>query len=276
MITVAVAARDSSVRGHYQRITSEVGYGALFAPHEDILIRYVKSRPVDLVIFDLSPPTVSVTTWLEAVARDQDLALTPVLWVGKVASPALASTLDNYRPGTRVPERPDAQALSSLVQKLVGRPTPDTHSSTARQEPSARDWTPEDETIENALSIFAEASGGEPERQPRTSNSSAHKHLPKPAEAEAFELRAKELGNSKPRLDVTDAAGTESITGPIPIPPFAAERGESTVPLVEEITQRVLSRLADHFIRSLDADTVRRTVMDVLAERHRTGARPPR
>jgi hypothetical protein len=294
MITVAVAAGDEAANEYYRGLMADAKFDAIFTPEIELLTQLVKSQPVDLILFDLSSPNLSATSWLEAVRQDSALSLTPVLWVGMARPMALATTLDNYRPGARTRQRPNLTSLMELVQKLVGGNTAPT---TDAEEPieSSKEWKPEDDTIDDALSIFAEAG----------QNGRSHAR-PLPADEDEVIFQTSEISRSGPVSNgKPTAAGSASRTAPevlaIPStgpeekvvinlpdddlgknPPSATDTGDlalesETAPkasdvsdaLVDEITNKVISRLASEVFKNLDTGAIRQAVREVLSEQGR-------
>jgi CheY-like chemotaxis protein len=292
MISVAVAARDSSVRRRYLELLKGVGYEPLFATDVATLIRFVKSRPIDLVIFDLAPPSLSVVAYMEAVERDQDLALTPVLWVGEADLAPYKSALENYRPGKHIEDRPDESSIAATVEELVGRASQQHETSDAKKSDD-RDWAPGDDSIDSALSIFADEeeirkakelaakrqSGSENtpaiepkppqinEIRPSTKVAPSESRSKPQADSDTFEVRAKELSDTPiPGILSESSHRIEKADTLPPGTPAPREAGDSPETLVNEITERVLSRLTTEFLRRLDPDTIRKTVREVLSE----------
>lgn len=294
MITVAVAAGDPAANEYYSGLMADAKFDAIFTPEIELLTQCVKSQPIDLILFDLSSPNLSATSWLEAVRQDSALALTPVLWVGMARPMALATTLDNYRPGARTRQRPNLTSLMEFVQKLVAgnaAPTADD----AEPIESSKEWKPEDDTIDDALSIFADA-GQNGRSHPRP--------LPEDDDEDIFQTS--ELSRTGPVINgKTHPTGSTPHTAPevLAIPSSGPEEkvvvnlpdegvggdspsatdtsdlflepdptpGLSDVSdeLVDEITNKVISRLASEVFKSLDAGAIRQTVREVLSEQSR-------
>jgi CheY-like chemotaxis protein len=300
MITVAVAARDSMIRRRYLEMLKAAGYEPAFATDVTTLIRQVKSRPIDLVIFDLAPPSLSVVAYLEAVERDQDLALTPVLWVGNVGPAPYKTALENYRPGKLIDQRPDENSIAATVGELVGRAAQD-HASGNSKKSDDGDWAPADDTIDSALSIFADEkeirkakaiarkSESDQEKAPAIpSKSQQENEINQPTESEAaasppqasddsdtFEVKAKELSET-PIPGILNEKGhrIEKADTLPPGTPAPEEDGDSPDALLDKITERVLTRLTVEILRKLDVDTVRRTVREVIEEQRKTVSHP--
>ena len=304
MITVAVAARDSSANKYYRGLLAEAKYEAIYAPDVDSLIRCVKSRPVDLVLFDLTPPSVPVTEWLEAAAKDGDRALTPVLWIGDASPSALATTLDSYRPGACIPQKPTLTKLSELVHQMVGRVGQANQPATDQEKTSQSEWKPEGETIDDALSIFAESGGssGLAASSPDVEERAEDKDIEQDEDWQTSEIcRSGPVGHSSvPSSPLDDAmhAGPDykeahsladfdgesakSATSD-PVSEFSASATRNNSPTVaseksatclatpvteefiDEITSRVVNRLAVEIFKNLDTNAIRQIVKDVLA-----------
>ena len=300
MITVAVAARDSAASRYYRGLLADAKFEAIFSPDVDSLIRHVKSRPIDLIIFDLNSPSIRVTAWLEAVKRDADLALTPVLWVGHARPMALAVTLDNYRPGARISEKPTLKTLMELVSQMVGRLEQRPQTVANRSNGSSRPWKPGDETIDHALSIFAESQGQSGHSPLRPDADVAGHDQEDEDDWKTAEIRRSTTNNHpNPVSGTMDAAVPNILNPPLESGPKAEviidfpldqpqTSGSSATRLhdesaltatiatsqpepiseafIDEVTNRVISRLAVEVFKNLDKDAVRQAVRDVLSE----------
>jgi len=296
MITVAVAAGDPGANEYYRGLMADAKFDAIFTPEIELLTRCVKSKPVDLILFDLSSPALSATSWLEAVREDSDLALTPVLWVGMARPMALATTLDNYRPGARARQRPNLTSLMELVQKIVGRTSGAPNSSVPIVE-SSKGWKPEGETIDDALSIFADAkhaNGHHPRPLPDDSDENifqtseirraAHANHTKPAASGSTAHPPGEVlaiptsgPEEKVVLDFSDddtevsappesTVNAQSSTTAVATEPAKPKASPVSEDLIDEITTKVISRLAAEIFKNLDTGAIRQTVRDVLTE----------
>ncbi len=294
MITIAVAAGDPAAIEYYRGLMADAKFEAVFTPEIEQLTQCVKSRPIDLVLFDVSSPALPATAWLEAVRQDGDLALTPVLWVGMARPMALATTLDNYRPGARTRQRPNLTSLMELVKKIMGagEDLPDTAPET---DESSKEWQPELETIDDALSIFdaGRANGHQTRPLPdeddedifqtseirRAAPTTPAKPVgngstpPPPTEVLAVPSIGpeekvmldfsddEEVSSSSPVTAESHEATTAIATKPVkPQSPFVSEE------LIDEITNKVISRLAAELFRNLDTGAIRQAVREVLAE----------
>jgi hypothetical protein len=301
MMTVAVAAREAGASRYYRGLLADAKFDAIFTPEIEFLIRCVKSRPVDLVLFDLTTPSIPPTSWLEAVKQDGDLALTPVLWVGSTRPLALATTLDNYRPGMRVIQRPNLTTFMELVEKIVGR-TPGREPSEPNDASlTSKEWKPEVETIDDALSIFADSGskngrehakpfdGHEPENErdfqsaeirrpapvnhtrfghgnPSVSTTSEVLAIPPsgPAERSVIDFSA---GSSHEPTRRSPSSELESSPASVANESVAFAEAPLSDEFIDEVTSRVISRLAVEVFRNLNAGAVRQAVKEVLAER---------
>lgn len=298
MITVAVAAGDQAAIDYYRGLMADAKFDAIFASEIEILTKCIKSKPIDLVLFDLSSPALSATSWLEAVRLDSELALTPVLWVGMARPMALATALDNYRPGARTRQRPNLTSLMELVHKVVGRTAAETEEASELME-SSKEWKPEDNTIDDALSIFADAGqNGRSQTQPladdsddedifqtseisrsgAVSNGKTRNDAP-PPKNEPDVLAIPSSGpEEKIVIDLPDEASTvcspSAVRSSVQAPTLEADTEESAPSkvsneLVDEITNKVVSRLAVEIFANLDTGAIRQTVREVLSEQGR-------
>lgn len=287
---------------YYRVLMADAKFDAMFTPEIELLTRCVKSKPVDLIVFDLTSPALSPTAWLEAVKRDSDLALTPVLWVGTAHPMALATTLENYRPGARIRQRPNLTILMGLVQELVGRSADGRVKGEHDVIKSSKEWKPEGEIIDDALSIFAEAelrngrshttsagvgsdveddfqtaeirrSGPASQAKPQSVGQSAST----PREVFAIpssgpeEKAVLDFSEEEPEQDTQSGSVAGDQESPVAVatkavkPPAVPASEE----LIDEITTKVISRLAVELFKNLDTGAIRQTVREVLAEQGR-------
>ncbi len=158
MLTVTVAARQPESQRRYRDLLKELGVAAHYVTDHEQLIKCVRTRPVDLVLFDLNDPRWPARKWLDAAAVDSDLAAVPVVWVGSEAPAPDMEAIAQYRLGVHLPKMPDAAALTAVITTITGAVRRETDSGQvplAGSDPEA--WKPAVNTIDDALSIFVEA-----------------------------------------------------------------------------------------------------------------------
>lgn len=249
MITVAIAVRDSAATRQYRELMSDTGVDAHFATDIPTLIRLVKGRPIDVVIFDLARNALSINSWLLEVSRDRDLSLAPVLWVGSGILPEMRRVVEEYRPGMYLPQMPSVEDLKLAINRLIGR-VPPVVSDKPRQtrEPSDEPvWTPGEGNIDEALRIFAENGreriGGGPRQE-----------APRPKETIPF----------------PPSSGRNPVVRESPRTTPTAVTTERSSRLSEQeldaVAERVSRHLAEDLMRRLDRDELRRAVERALAE----------
>jgi len=159
MITVAVAARQPQSQKRYRALLGQAGVGAHFVTDVGLLIKCVKSRPIDLVIFDLDDRRWPARKWLEAAKLDSDLGLVPVVWIGSEMSESDLQAVDEHRPGLHLAKFPDAKTLTQAMESLVGSVRRDDEANpSASQRLNSPTWKPAADTIDDALRIFADSS----------------------------------------------------------------------------------------------------------------------
>jgi hypothetical protein len=167
MMTVAVAARKPQSQGRYRFLLGQTGVEAHFVTDLNLLIKCVKSRPIDVVIFDLDDPRLPARKWLDAARLDTDIGLVPVLWIGSEVPASDLQAVEEYRPGLRLAKLPDAATLLQTVERLMGvaRLDGEDHLSTS-QALKPPTWKPETDTIDDALCIFADPAKDRPAEHP--------------------------------------------------------------------------------------------------------------
>jgi len=123
MVTIAVAAHKPETQKRYRTLLANAGVETHYVTDLDDLTRCVKSRPVDLILFDLNDPKLSAPEWFDRARQDDDLGLTPVLWIGAGISASAAQAADAYRPGLHVTQFPSRDTLTEFISALIGRGT---------------------------------------------------------------------------------------------------------------------------------------------------------
>lgn len=291
MITMAIAVKEPSVTRRYRHMLAQSGFETHFVSNVPELIRTVKARPVDVILFDLGPSSVAPVDWLAAAAKDKDLEFTPVLWIGtKVAAP-LQPVIQEYRPGVWLKNIPLTDELISTVLQLVGRKTDDT---TAEEKPVStdREWTPETDIIEDALQIFDE---GKPSHHPKQGvkqhsaseapDESDDLILERPAPSarqarmsdltlpdDSIEIDTMELGRTAGPSRVTSKkpspAKTVSTVNPSTVRDTAVLGGLSDEE-IDRITALVIDRLSEALASRIDRDMIRREIEAAFQEVNR-------
>jgi hypothetical protein len=228
MITVAIAVRDTAAAKQYRALLMDSGIDAHFASDIPTLIRSVKGRPIDVVIFDLARNALSINSWLVEVGRDRDLALAPVLWIGAGILPEMKRIVEEYRPGMYLPRLPGLEDLKTAINTLIGRvpqmvSAPTSPNSDPIDEPI---WKPGDRNIDDALSIFAEGGKGSASGTP---------------------ARPAAPGHPEPVSAPTVTAGMSEVE-------------------LDAVAERICSRLASDILKRLNRDDLRRMIEQALTE----------
>ncbi|MBI5868814.1 MAG: hypothetical protein HZB43_11105 [candidate division Zixibacteria bacterium] len=201
MLTVTVAARQPESQKRYRELLKQLGVAAHFVTDHEQLLKYVRTRPVDLVLFDLNDPRWPARKWLEAAAVDSDLAAVPVVWVGSEAPAPEMEAITRYRLGVHLPKMPDAAALTAVISTVTGAVRRETDSGqvpVAGSDPDS--WKPAVHTIDDALSIFAEAPDALPVAgpdQPSTKTNEARRNVSGPT-GEDYDLFVSEMVKTEP------------------------------------------------------------------------------
>lgn len=158
MLTVVVAARQPDSQRRYRAVLKQASVATLYVTDLEQLIRCVRTRPIDIVLFDLDDPRWPARKWLDAASVDSDLAAVPVVWVGSEAPAPDMEAVKQYRPGIHLSRLPDAPTLSTVLADLSGAAKRDTDSAQAASAGADPDaWKPAVNTIDDALSIFADS-----------------------------------------------------------------------------------------------------------------------
>jgi len=264
MITIAIAVRDTAAARQYRALLTDSGVDAHFASDIPTLIRVVKGRPIDVVIFDLARNALSINSWLVEVGRDHDLALAPILWIGDGILPEMRKVVEEYRPGMYLPKLPSLDDLKTAINKLIGRiPPVGAHQSPGQTaEPLDEPiWTPGENNIEDALSIFADSGKtrtrshqpAAPRRPAETIPFPSARHVQAPVEAPPVPQPP-----SPPMSETPPPKPSESR-------PAATTAGLSEHDL-DAIAKRISGRLASELLSRLDRNELRRLVEKALAE----------
>ncbi len=190
MVTIAVVARKPETQKRYRTLLANAGVETHYVTDLEDLARCVKSRPVDLILFDLDDTKLSAPQWVDRVRQDDDLGLTPVLWIGTGVSATATQAADAYRPGLHVLHFPGQDTLTEFISALIGRRAEGVDGlAPAVSRPKSADWKPEDLGIDHALRIFADPNehvANDPETtvsgEDRSMNSAQNPSPKKPAQ----------------------------------------------------------------------------------------------
>jgi hypothetical protein len=287
MLTVAVAARQPKTQRRYRAVLGQLGVDSHFVTDSDLLIKCVRSRPVSVVIFDLDDPHWPARKWLEVAALDVDLGVIPILWIGTEVSGSDLQTIENYQPGFHLPKFPDANTLLRAIETLSGdiRQTGERGLSAA-QALATPAWKPEVDTIDDALSIFADPASGQAgsELGPPVHDSASAAAVSDAkrevaanpdgdygvivAEMTKSETPTREARSDSGFIEVAAQRNVEKgvvLSKPhIEIPGRTAHDDDT---LINRIAEEVTARLAGELLKNLDATVIRHAVEDALARR---------
>jgi len=289
MITMAIAVKEPSVTRRYRHMLAQAGFETHFVSNVPELIRTVKARPVDVILFDLGPSAISPVDWLAAATKDKDLEFTPVLWIGTKVPAPLQPVIQEYRPGIWLKNIPLTDELISTVLQLIGRKKDE---STVEKKPAStdREWTPEANIIEDALQIFDE---GKPSRHTKSTvapellnqEASLSKESvtegPAPSARQArlsdlslpddsIEIDTMELGRTAGPSRVSASKKTSPPQTVQTVAPSAvrdtAVLGGSTDEEIARITDLVVERLSRALASTIDRDMIRREIEAALED----------
>jgi len=291
MITVAVAARTMDRQARYRSLLPAPDYAILAALDCPTLARLARSRPVDVIIFDLQKPAMPAEDWLDLIESDPDVKCVPIVWVGRNILPRVFERALAV-PGTlAVPERPDSRTLVEAVGRLADRSAKSRRKANVPAPPRKTQWQPEEDVIDQALAIFDEPSGeaGAAEEKvvsPEEIDSHVIKKVDPgvkaPMENSSISLETEEFGTGKIGSTL-DPKSTKTPPGVVQEkflsitthPGFKKPSGPSQE-LVERITREVLTvlaaRLVDELVAKIDPQLVRSLVEEKLSN---TGADSP-
>jgi len=297
MITVAIATRTIDRQRRYRSLLPAEQFAIVSALDCPTLAQLVKNRPVDVIIFDIQRPSMPTEEWLDLVASDPDLGLIPIAWVGRDVPATAFENLRAVANSGIVPPRPDSQKLVQALVQLVENSRRNARVSRAGGQSG---WEPEEDIIENALSIFDRAEDSPIQNQPDaspdewlvselvgeppkdSSNPAGEGNgVPEPPknvqelpEESCITLNSEEIDtgsfgvapgekNTTSHHKLVNEKIIENTTGARGMP-LNAEHVER---ITREILTKLSARLADEIASRIDHQLVRRTVEQVLAAR---------
>ena len=284
MLTVAVAARQPKTQRRYRAVLDQLGVDAHIVTDSDLLIKCVRSRPVNVVVFDLDDPRWSARKWLETAALDVDLGAIPVLWIGTEVSGSDLQTIKDYQPGLHLPMFPDANSLLRAIETLAGDICQAGEKGlSASQSPATPAWKPEVSTIDDALNIFADPGSEQARTEPgppaRESASAAASDAKREVEVNPAgdygvviaEMTKTVIPTSESLSDsgFIEAAAAKSVEkGVVLSKPYIEIPGRASHDddaLVARIAEEVAARLAGELVKNLDPTVIRHAVEAALA-----------
>jgi DNA-binding NarL/FixJ family response regulator len=296
MITVAIATRTMDRQARYRSLLPVKDFAIVSVLDCPTLVQMVKSRPVDVIIFDLQRPAMPAEDWLEIIDNDPDLKFFPIAWVGRDVPQSVLAMIKTLADSEIVPPRPEAQVLVEVITRLA---TKSSLISSSLKPAEQAGWQPPEDIIDDALSIFdqspengkplvvessrdewqvSELAGATPPPKPEQSASGETEDDEEvqpfekaPTEESSITLDSEEIGTGKFGV----APGKSPTTHPAlineKIISITTRPGRKiTGPeLVEHITQKVLenlaARLADELLARIDQDQVRNMVRETLS-----------
>jgi hypothetical protein len=297
MITVAIATRTLDRQRRYRSLLPVEQFTIVSALDCPTLSRLVKSRPVDVIVFDIQRPAMPVEEWLNFQANDPDLGIVPIAWVGRDVSAALVDTLASAPLSLLVPPRPDSQVLVQAITTLAAGAR---SNEGALRRAKQNGWEPGEDIIENALSIFdgmdngplqnflpveqdewlvSEMAGGAVKNGNGKPGPVENNNTDKPSatadestEESSITLDSEEIDTgsygvvprkrtttSHPKLVNEKIMETTTNPGGLPMSPDQIER------MTREILDKLAVRLAGELVSRIDPQTVRRMIEQVLA-----------
>jgi len=193
----------------YQSLLSTEDCTVLAALDCLTLSRLAKSRPVDVIIFDLQHPAMSANDWLGTIDRDPELTCLPTVWVGRDVPRGIYDRIKALSNSIAITARPDAPTLLRAIKRVMDSSKNSLKKLGDTGPISNNQWQPGEGIIDQALSIFdspSDETATPPESAPPS---------PKGPEWSALEVdgaangQKKSRSNSKAERDPTEAAQLE-------------------------------------------------------------------
>lgn len=296
MITVAVATRTMDRQARYRSLLPAQDFTIVSALDCPTLAQLAKTRPVDVIVFDIQRPAMPAEDWLDIIDQDPDLRSLPVAWVGRDVPSAVFEKVRAAAICEVVPPRPDAQILIGVILRLAAicRSAP----GVSRQAGQVG-WQPGEDIIDDALRIFdqsaenaspdilthsqkewlvSELVGRRPkgrENRPESNGIGAEEEAPLakngPTEESSITLDSEEIGTGKfvvmpGQKNSTTHPGVinEKIMGITTRPGQRLTGPELVEQITREILGKLAAQLADELVARIDYDLVRRMVEEKL------------
>lgn len=291
MISIVIAVKEPATSRRYRQMLAPSGFEAHYATSIIELARLVKSRPIDAVVFDLGMSSLPAAEWLDIVTKDNDLALTPVLWIGSNVAQTLKPMIEEHRPGLWLQTMPKADELMASILQLIGRKVDGVPVPSITPPPDSHEWIPQDTVIDSALQIFEEDGGGRRAAAPKRdfeaqiTHTGAHTRQPanaSPSHSPASPSPAPASGtDDEIEVAVSEVTTMPGATGPKRTismsgnrPPAVAhidldspDNRRSEVDDIDEIVDLVTERLASKLAKQIDAQMIRREIAVVMRQR---------
>ncbi|GAB4320273.1 MAG: hypothetical protein Kow0074_10460 [Candidatus Zixiibacteriota bacterium] len=290
MISIVIAVKEPATSRRYRQMIAPSGFGAHYATSIVELARIVKSRPIDAVIFDLGMSSLPASEWLEIVAKDSDLTLTPVLWIGTNIAQKLKSTIEDHRPGLWLKTMPKADELIAAVLQLIGRKVGDGAPIPITPPSDSHEWLPQETVIDSALQIFEEGGAERRTASPagdydvqithtgaytqRPSNASSAPPQPAtpaapPDSDDEIEVAVSEVttmpGATGPKRTISMSGSRPPAVAHIDLDSSAESK--RPVDEIDEIVDLVTERLASKLAKQIDVQMIRREIAVVMRQR---------
>ncbi len=125
------------------------------------LARLLRTRPVDVVLFDLQKPAMPAGEWLNAISQDAELRCVPIVWVGRDVPQEIYQRVCQAPHSEIIPPRPPLEMLVDILnqQQQVAAQIRREYAS-RKHEQDSQPWEPEEDIINDALSIFEQEANG--------------------------------------------------------------------------------------------------------------------
>jgi len=178
MITVAVAARTMDRQARYRSLLPAREFAVISALDCLTLARLAKTRPVDVVVFDLQKPAMPADAWLNLIEGDPDLKHLPTVWVGRDILPGVFTRVQALAGSLTIPARPDSRILAEAIMRITALAEISRRKAGDPHPRSETVWLPEEDIIDQALVIFNEpAEESRPSAEPAKGEPGAQEWL---------------------------------------------------------------------------------------------------
>lgn len=126
------------------------------------LARLLRTRPVDVVLFDLQTPAMPAGEWLNMISQDAELRCVPIIWVGRDVPQEIYQRVCQTPNSELIPAQPNSEMVVEILrqqQQVAAKVRREFSAETQQEEDSS--WQPEENIINDALSIFEQEGNGQ-------------------------------------------------------------------------------------------------------------------
>ncbi len=152
-------------QARYRSLLPREQFTTLSALDCPTLARLLRTRPVDVVLFDLQKPAMSAGEWLNLISQDAELRCVPIVWVGRDIPQEIYQRVCQTAHSELVPPQPNAEMLVGILHQQQQVAAQLRREYAARtNEPESLSWEPEEDIINDALSIFEQEADSQSSR----------------------------------------------------------------------------------------------------------------